>query len=111
MPSIHLPYINIALDAFALVVALVLASSCLSEISRKNLRGRYFFFETVGISVALFADMVAWFCEGRLALAPLTVISNTLATCAGCVVSSPRPRCATMPYRSGSRTCAASTNP
>lgn len=31
MPSIHLPYINIALDAFSFIVTLIIFAACINE--------------------------------------------------------------------------------
>ena len=86
MPSVHLPYINIALDSFALLITLIVLASCSKEVTRKNARAKYFLFELVAISIALVADIVAWFCEGHLFLSHITVISNTVAVCAGQIV-------------------------
>lgn len=86
MPSVHLPYINIALDSFALLITLIVLASCSKEVTRKNARAKYFLFELVAISIALVADIVAWFCEGHLFLSNITVISNTVAVCAGQIV-------------------------
>ena len=42
MPSIHLPYVNIALDAFALIVTLIVLASCVKEYSNKKIGSKYF---------------------------------------------------------------------
>ena len=82
MPSIHLPYINIAIDSFALLVTLIIFLSCFKERSRKNSRTRYFLLFLAAVSIALVSDIVAWLCEGNLSVVYLTIISNTLASCA-----------------------------
>ena len=86
MPTVHLPYINIALNLFALVVALVILASSVSEYSRKNLRTKYFLGETLAVIIALIANIVAWFAEGHVQVYYVTVISNTVAACAGQIV-------------------------
>lgn len=83
MPSVHLPYINIALDSFALVVAIILFSSCFKEFSRKDGRARNFLLFLSAVTVSLVADVVSWIAEGRVSLSCLTVISNTVASCSG----------------------------
>lgn len=82
MPTIHLPYINIALNAFALVVAFIILASCIGEYSRKNPRANNFFFLLCAVILALIADIVSWFSEGHVSLAYVTIISNTVASCA-----------------------------
>lgn len=83
MPSIHLPYINIALNSFALVVTLIIFASCFKEFSAKNNRTKYFMFLLSSVIVALIADIVSWIGEGRPSLSILTVVSNTVTSCAG----------------------------
>ena len=83
MPSVHLPYINIALDSFALLVALIIFSSCLSELSDKKARSKHFLLLVLSVIVALVADIVSWIGEGRPSLSVLTVASNTVASCFG----------------------------
>ena len=81
MPTVHLPYINIALDAFALLVALIIFSACLGEIKKD--RSRFFLPFVLSIIIALVADISCWFCEGHPDLAFFTVTSNTVASCFG----------------------------
>ena len=64
IPSIHLPYINIVLDAFALIVALVILCSCFGELSSKKKRSLHFTLLAVAVIVALAADIVSWLVEG-----------------------------------------------
>ena len=82
MPSIHLPYINIALDAFALVITLIIFIACVSEFSNKKIGLRYFLLLQVAVAAALVADIMSWIGEGQISLSYLTVVSNTLASCA-----------------------------
>ena len=82
MQSIHLPYLNIALDAFALLVTLIILASCISEYSNKRIGSKHFLLFQISITVALFADIVAWLGEGHPSLALMTILSNTLMACA-----------------------------
>ena len=82
MPSLHLPYVNIFLDAFALIVTLVILVACVGEYSRKKIAARHFLMFQIWIAVALVADIVAWLGEGHPSLAVMTVLSNTVMACA-----------------------------
>ena len=82
MPSLHLPYVNIALDTFALVVVLVLLTSCLHEVSQKKSGARRFLFYQISVAVALIADIIAWIGEGNPSLAVMTLSANTVMACA-----------------------------
>ena len=82
MPSLHLPYVNIALDSFAFIVTLIILVSCLSEFSVKRLGSKHFLLYQTSIAVALIADMVAWLGEGHPSLAIMTLIANTVTACA-----------------------------
>jgi len=82
MPSLHIPFVNIALDAFALIVTLIILVACAREYSKKRVGSRYFLFFQIFITVALVADIVAWFGEGHPTLAVMTVLSNTIMACA-----------------------------
>ena len=82
MPSIHLPYVNIALDAFALVVTLIIFVACINEYSNRKTGSKHFLFLQSAVVIALISDMVGWFGEGRPALSVMTLISNTVASCA-----------------------------
>ncbi len=86
MPSVYFPYINIALDLFALVVVAIILFSCFKEFSKKRKGDRYFLILLCAIMVALIADTLSWVGEGNISLIYLTIISNTVATCAGDVV-------------------------
>ena len=86
MPSVYFPYINIALDLFALVVVAIIFFSCFKETSKRRKGDRYFLTLLCGIMLALVADTLSWLGEGNISLIYLTIISNTVATCAGDVV-------------------------
>lgn len=80
MPSIHLPYVNIALDAFALVITLIIFVVCINEYSNKKMGSKYFLLLQSAVAIALIADMVGWFGEGHPELSVMTLISNTVAS-------------------------------
>ena len=82
MPSIHLPYVNIALDAFALVVTLIIFVACINEYSNRKTGSKHFLLLQSAVVIALISDMVGWFGEGRPALSVMTLIANTVASCA-----------------------------
>ena len=86
MPSIHLPYINIALDAFALVITLIILVSCVKEFSSKKIGSKHFLLLQLSVVIALIADIVGWIGEGRTSLSVMTLTANTLASCACQVV-------------------------
>ena len=73
-----MPYINIALDSFALVVTLIIMASCYKE-RWKNARARYFLLLLSGVSLALAADIVSWIGEGRPVFSTVITVSNTVA--------------------------------
>ncbi len=82
MPSIHLPYVNIALDAFGLLVMVIVLLSCVNEHVR-NSRGtsKPFMLLLVFIIATLISDLLSWIGEGRIELSNLTTVSNTAAVC------------------------------
>lgn len=82
MPSIHLPYVNIALDAFGLLVMVIILLSCVNEHVR-NRRGtsKSFIALLVFIIATLIADLLSWIGEGNIELSTLTIVSNTVAVC------------------------------
>lgn len=82
MQSIPLPYLNIALDAFALVITLIILMTCISGFSKKVGGARYFLLLQCSVVVALIADIVGWIGEGNIALSYLTMAANTVASCA-----------------------------
>ncbi len=86
MPSIHLPYVNIALDAFALLVTLIVFAACFNEYSNKKEGSIHFLLLQISVIVALIADMVGWFGEGRPSLSAMTLVANTVASCAGQII-------------------------
>ncbi len=86
MPSVHLPYINIALDSFALLVAIIIFVSCYKEYSKQNARAKYFLFQVTAVVIALATDIVAWLAEGHPELCCVTIVANTVASCFGQIV-------------------------
>lgn len=80
--SIYLPYVNIALNAFALCITLIVLIACISERSNERNGARYFLLLLISVSVALLANILAWVGEGKLSLAIMTAIANTVADCA-----------------------------
>ena len=86
MPSIHLPYVNIALNAFALVITLIIFSTCTNEFSNKKMGSRHFLLLQISVAIALIADIVSWLGEGKTFLSAMILVSNTVASCA-CHVS------------------------
>ena len=82
MPTVQLPYVNIALDAFALVVVLFVFVSCIYEYSEKKSGSVYFPVLLISVIVALICDIVGWLGEGNPSLSVMTVVANTLASCA-----------------------------
>lgn len=82
MPSIYFPYINIALDAFALLVTLIVFSACINEYSNKKEGSIHFLLLQIFVIVALISDMIGWVGEGRPSLSAMTLVSNIVASCA-----------------------------
>ena len=82
MPSLHLPYVNIALDAFGLLVMVIAFLSCINEHVR-NSRGtsKSFMLLLAFIMATLISDLLSWIGEGRIELSTLTIVSNTVAVC------------------------------
>ena len=81
MPSIHLPYVNIALDTFALIVTSIILFTCISEYSRKKTGTNYFLLFQISVVIALIADIIAWMCEGHPSLSLVNIVSNTVMAC------------------------------
>ena len=82
MPSIYLPYVNIALDAFALLVTLIIFAVCISEYSNKKEDSIHFLLLQISVIIALISDMLGWLGEGHPSLSAMTLVSNTVASCA-----------------------------
>ena len=82
MSSLYLPYVNIALDTFALVVALIILATCINEFSTKRIGSRHFLIFQLSVVVALTADMIGWFGEGHPSLSLMTLAANTVMACA-----------------------------
>lgn len=83
MFSIALPYVNIALDSFALIVSLIIFVSCCNELTSKGRKPNNFIFLLVCIIIALIADIISWIGEGNISLMYMILVSNTVSTCAG----------------------------
>lgn len=83
MPTIYLPYLNIALDIFGLIVILIIFFSSINEKLGKGKSQKYFFVLLPFVMLALVADTVAWICEGYTELNVMIVVSNTVAYCMG----------------------------
>ena len=83
MPSIELAYVNVALNVMGLLVTLIIFAVCLGEYIGKKTGSKYFLLLMGYVMIALIADSIAWACEGRPSLSTATVISNTVASCAG----------------------------
>ena len=81
MLSIHLPYVNIALDTFALIVTSIILFTCISEYSNKKTGTKYFLLYQISVVIALIADIIAWMCEGYPSLSVINVVSNTIMAC------------------------------
>ena len=82
MSSLYLPYVNIVLDTFALVVALIILATCINEFSTQKIGSRHFLIFQLSIVVALTADMIGWFGEGHPSLSLMTLAANTVMACA-----------------------------
>ena len=82
MPSIYLPYVNIALDTFALLVTLIILAACVNEFSSKKIGSKHFLLFQISVAVALIADIVGWLGEGRPFLWVMTLVANTVMACA-----------------------------
>ena len=82
MSSLYLPYVNIALDTFALVVALIILITCINEFSTKRIGSRHFLIFQLSVVVALTADVIGWFGEGHPSLSIMTLVANTVMVCA-----------------------------
>ena len=86
MPSIHIPYVNIALNAFALLVTLIVFFACITEYSNKKAGSIHFLILQISVIVALISDMIGWVGEGRPSLSAMTLVSNTVASCASQII-------------------------
>lgn len=76
-----MPYVNIALDSFGIIVVLIVLSSCLGELITKKSGSKHFLLLLTFIILSLVADIVSWIGEGNPNLSQMTLISNTAATC------------------------------
>ena len=76
----HLPYVNIALDAFGLFVMLIILFSCVNEHSKNSCgTSKSFMALLVFVIATLISDLLSWIGEGNIELSTLTTVSNTLA--------------------------------
>ena len=65
MPSLYLPYVNIALDAFGLLVMAILLLSCVNEhVKNRHGTSRSFIALLVFVIATLIADLLSWVGEG-----------------------------------------------
>ena len=79
MPSIHLPYVNIALDVFGLLVMFIILLSCINEHIRNNrATSKSFIALLVFVIATLISDLLSWIGEGNIELSMLTTVSNTV---------------------------------
>jgi len=81
MPSINLPYINIALDAFALIVVLVILAACCRELFIEKSGSGHFLLLLLFVTLTLGADIVSWAGEGHPRLSVMTLVANTVTSC------------------------------
>ena len=82
MPVLYLPYVNIALDAFGLLVMVIVLLSCVNEHVRDSHgTSRPFMLLLVFIIATLISDLLSWVGEGKIELSTLTTVSNTVAVC------------------------------
>ena len=82
MPSLHLPYVNIALDTFALLITLIILASCFNEFSNKKIGSKHFLLFQGSVAIALVADIIGWLGEGHPSLSVMTLVANTVMACA-----------------------------
>ena len=80
MPTIQVPYLNIALDCLSLIVILIVTAACVGTNMKTRSRTGYFSALLIFISLSLIADMISWFGEGHPDLQVMTVIGNTAAS-------------------------------
>ena len=83
MPIIELAYVNVALNILGLIFVTIIFSSCLGEWLQHRSGTRSFVVLLLFVMLALLADTVSWVSEGKVELGLVTLISNTIASCAG----------------------------
>ena len=82
MPSMYLPYVNIALDAFGLLVMVIVFLSCVNEhVRNSHGTSKSFMLLLVFVIATLISDLLSWVGEGKVELSILTTVSNTVAVC------------------------------
>ena len=83
MPSIELSYVNVALDVFGLMITLIIFSACLGEWVGRHTGSKCFLILLFFVMIALLADTASWIGEGHPELRLMTLVCNTVASCAG----------------------------
>ena len=73
--------VNIALDLFASVIVLILFLSSLFERIKKESNSVFFPLLLATIEFTLFADVLAWLCEGNTDLAFWNLLGTALSSC------------------------------
>lgn len=76
-----MPEINIALDLFGLIIMLIIFSSCIGERVKNDIRSNGFLFLMAAIMISLVGDVISYIGEGKIALATLSIVGNTVAVC------------------------------
>lgn len=78
-----MPQANIMMDAFGLIVMLIVFFSCLEERIRKESLSNNFLMLMGAIIITLVADIFGWIGEGVPSLSLMTIIGTTVASCSG----------------------------
>ena len=82
MPSVNLSYVNIALNSFGFIVAAIIFFVCLSEWIDKKTGSVHFLILLAFLMISLVGDTISRFGESKPELRTMTMISNTVASCA-----------------------------
>ena len=80
MSSIHLPYINIALNAFALIVTIIILASCVAEFTNKKIGSKHFLLLQISVIIALIADIIVCVGQNQSSLTVIALIANTISS-------------------------------
>ena len=83
MPSINLSYINVAMNAFGLVVIMIIFSACLREWISRKVGSKSFLALLSFIMIALVANIVSWLFEGHPDMSTVIMLANTVASSSG----------------------------
>ena len=78
-----MPFANILIDIFGLIVNLIIFFSCLEERVKKETKSSTFLFLMGSITLALIGDIVRWVGEGNVSLSSMTLVGSTVAACSG----------------------------